>query len=190
MISSVRLARPSRATLDAFLASAEARPLSYDELGMTERPAPAGYRTLDASVEIGAGTDVFRRAAEALAAWSMLDLGWVCLYPDRPIPRDGLTVVVAARTLGAWTLNPTRIVRMIDDEDRRGFAYGTVEGHAVSGEERFLVTIDDMGAVRYRITAHSRVRLPLGRVLPPFARAVQRRFAAASMEAMRAAVPS
>ena len=37
---------------------------------------------------------------------------------------------------------PCRVVYVVDEPDRRGFAYGTLPGHAESGEELFLVRYD------------------------------------------------
>ena len=45
-------------------------------------------------------------------------------------------------------LVPCRVMYVIDQPDRRGFAYGTLPGHPVSGEEAFVVSRDADGAVR------------------------------------------
>ena len=37
---------------------------------------------------------------------------------------------------------PCRVVYVVDEPDRRGFAYGTLPGHPESGEELFLVRYD------------------------------------------------
>jgi uncharacterized protein (UPF0548 family) len=69
------------------------------------------------------------------------------------------------------------------------FAYGTLPGHAESGEERFLVEWDrTTDAVHYDILAFSRPRHPLARLGYPLTRRVQRRFARDSATAMRRAV--
>jgi uncharacterized protein (UPF0548 family) len=68
---------------------------------------------------------------------------------------------------------------------RFGFAYGTLPGHAESGEERFLVEWDRTGdAVRYDVLAFSRPRHPLARLGYPLTRRAQRRFARDSAAAM------
>ena len=185
MASVFRPVRPNRSTLDRFLARAETRPLSYAEVGMTRGPAPEGYRTRVSSRPLVA--DAFERAAEALFAWRGFDIPWVVLYPDRPVIREGLTVIVAARTLGIWTLNPARIVARWEDDGDVGFAYGTVQGHAARGEERFRVARRPNGEVRYEITAFSRLDDLLVRAAGPVSRWVQGRFAAASLAAMQTA---
>ena len=188
MRAGFRLTRPGRSDLDRALERAERSPLSYPDVGMTEGPAPEGYRVSDRSVTVGSGRDAYQRAAPAVQSWAMLDIPWVVMYPDRPVPRPGLTAMVTARSYGIWTLNPVRIVYQFEEDDRSGFAYGTVEGHAAAGEERFEVNIDDGGIVRYRLTAYSQLRHPLARLAPPLAHRIQSRFATGSLEAMEKAV--
>ena len=46
---------------------------------------------------------------------------------------------------------------MIEQPDRRGFAYGTLPGHPEIGEELFAVRFDPLsGAVHAEVTAFSR----------------------------------
>lgn len=51
---------------------------------------------------------------------------------------------------------PARVVYVVDEPNRRGFAYGTLPGHAERGEEAFLVQRGDDGAVSVVIRAFSR----------------------------------
>jgi uncharacterized protein (UPF0548 family) len=72
---------------------------------------------------------------------------------------------------------------------RFGFAYGTLPGHAESGEERFTVAWHEAdGAVWYDILAFSRPQQLLARLGYPFARRLQKRFARGSAAAMQRAV--
>jgi uncharacterized protein (UPF0548 family) len=104
-------------------------------------------------------------------------------------------VGVLGRHFGLWSLNACQIVYVIEEEAaasllrRYGFAFGTLPGHVERGEERFTVEwhrADD--SVSYEVFAFARPAHPLARVSPPFVRLVQRRFAAASLRAMAAAV--
>jgi uncharacterized protein (UPF0548 family) len=98
-------------------------------------------------------------------------------------------VAVVARSLGLWWLNACRVVYVMGEKDKFGFAYGTQPGHAESGEERFLVEWDRAdGGVWYDILAFSRPRHPLARLGYPWTRWVQRRFARDSGAAMVRAV--
>jgi uncharacterized protein (UPF0548 family) len=89
---------------------------------------------------------------------------------------------VLARAFGLWWLNACRIVYIVDEDDgsmrRFGFAYGTLPGHAESGEERFLVEWDRRdGCVWYDILAFSRPNHFLVRLAYPQARKLQKQFA-------------
>jgi uncharacterized protein (UPF0548 family) len=101
-------------------------------------------------------------------------------------------VVVFARLFGCWLLNACRIVYVVNEEGpvtRYGFAYGTLPGHAESGEERFTVEwheADD--AVWYDILAFSRPHQVLARLGYPLTRRLQKRFARDSAAAMQRAV--
>jgi uncharacterized protein (UPF0548 family) len=49
------------------------------------------------------------------------------------------------------------VVYVVDEPDRRGFAYGTLPGHAESGEEAFMVRYDPAtDQVLAEVTAFSR----------------------------------
>ena len=61
--------------------------------------------------------------------------------------------------LGWWVLSirePVRVVAVIDEPTRRGFAYGTLPGHPLSGEELFLVERRDDDSVWLTIRSISR----------------------------------
>ena len=52
---------------------------------------------------------------------------------------------------------PCRVVYVIDDTNRRGFAYGTLPGHPESGEELFAVRYDpSTDEVHAEVVAFSR----------------------------------
>jgi uncharacterized protein (UPF0548 family) len=155
-------------------------------------PAPP-HATLDHHrATLGSGGATFDRARAAVRRWDMFRLGWVELHPAAPPLRVGTTVAVVVRHLGVWSLNPCRIVRLVEERgavERFGFAYRTLPEHAVDGEEEFVVEwsrADD--AVAYDLRAWSRPRHPLARLARPLARRVQRRFARDSMRAMQRAV--
>jgi uncharacterized protein (UPF0548 family) len=70
---------------------------------------------------------------------------------------------------------PCRIVSILDEPDRWGFAYGTLPGHPEQGEEAFVVSRDSTGSVRFEIRAFSRPTSRLVALSGPLGRAVQRR---------------
>ena len=66
-----------------------------------------------------------------------------------------------------------RIVAVVDEPDRCGFAYGTLPTHPEEGEEAFLVVRYDNGAVRFDVEGVSRPRMPLARLVSPLADRLQ-----------------
>ncbi len=179
-----RVSRPDASALDRWLAAAEREPLP---------DAPTGWEVRDhSSIVLGRGERTFVRGREAIAGWEMFHFGWVEIVPPRPPIRIATTVGVLARTFGLWSLNPCRIVAVIEDHgpiERFGFVYRTLPGHAQRGEERFLVEwsrSDDR--VRYDLRARSRPGHALVWLGFPVARLIQRRFARDSRAAMRRAV--
>jgi uncharacterized protein (UPF0548 family) len=80
----------------------------------------------------------------------------------------------------------------VDDSgpiSRFGFAYGTLPGHAESGEERFSIEWDqNTNQVSYDILAFSRPNYLLARLGYPMVRRAQKRFARESAAAMLRAI--
>jgi len=114
----------------------------------------------------------------------MFDMDWLKIYPGAAPIIGGTTVAVLARHFGFWSLNPCRIVYVIDEPARFGFAYGTLVGHSEIGEERFSVELDPQtNEVWYDLYAFSRPT-PLVRLGYPLARILQKRFARCSLDAM------
>src|SRR5262245_14947922 len=184
--------KPSPSSLRQFLAAQARLDLTYAAVGSTAAAPPPGYAVDRTRVRLGAGAGVFRAAKDALERWDQFRLGWVEAYPaDTPL-RAGEVVAVVARVWGLWWVNACRVVYSVDEAgpaERFGFAYGTLPGHAESGEERFVVEWDRADdAVWYDVLAFSRPRHPLARLGYPLTRRTQRRFARDSAAVMRRAV--
>jgi uncharacterized protein (UPF0548 family) len=172
-----------------FLAAQGGRPFSYAEVGATRDGAPPGYDADHHRARLGAGSEAFERGKAALARWEMFRLGWVELcWSDAPIA-PGRAVAVLAKGWGLWWLNACRIVYVIDEPGRFGFAYGTLPDHVEMGEERFLVERDPADdSVWYDLFAFSRPHHFLTRLAYRATRGAQKRFARASLRAMQRAV--
>jgi uncharacterized protein (UPF0548 family) len=189
----ILLRKPPDARIGRFLDDQRSLPFSYPEVGASREGAPPGYPLNHHRERLGVGPQTFARAVEALRRWRMYETGWTKLcWPDAPIT-EGTVVGVLGRHFGLWSLNACRIVYVIGEEasplKRYGFAFGTLPGHVERGEERFTVEwhrADD--SVWYEVFAFARPAHPLASMGPPFVRLVQRRFAAASLRAMVAAV--
>lgn len=187
----LQLRKPSTATLARFRDRQSSLDFTYQAVGASGDSPPAGYVVDHTRVSLGHGREFFELARAALEDWRQFDLGWLSAWPPHTPIETGQVVVVLARCLGIWWLNASRIVYVIDeraDQPRFGYAYGTLPGHAESGEERFLVEMAEDGTVWYDILAFSRPRHPLARLGYPYVRRMQRRFGRQSASAMRSLV--
>ncbi|HVW00648.1 MAG TPA: DUF1990 domain-containing protein, partial [Planctomycetaceae bacterium] len=169
-------------------AEQSALPFSYPDVGATATAPPSGWDIHQTRVSLGYGPAVFAAACEALRCWTQFDLGWI-RAADRAAPlAPGEAVAVVARTCGLWSINTCRIVYVVDEPRRFGFAYGTLPSHVARGEERFLVELGAADEVTFEILAFSRPSHWLTRVGRPVMRLIQRQFARAAGEAMRRAM--
>lgn len=184
---------PSEREIAKYISSQAKLPFSYAEVGATRSSSnatgPAGY-TLDHNrVQLGHGGEIYRRAVEALKQWRQFELGWVEVTPHGVTVEEGAVVAVKARAGGVWSLNACRVVYVINEAQRFGFAYGTLPDHIELGEERFLIEWqpgDD--SVWYDILAFSRPRHLLVRAGFLYARKLQKRFARDSLKVMKSVV--
>ena len=110
-------------------------PLTYSDVGATAAEMPAGYHHVRASRRIGSGRARFEQAAAAVMRYGMLRGAGLRVDASTEVARVGADVL---GRLGPF-LAPCRVVYVIDDPNRRGFAYGSLPGHAVRGEELFAV---------------------------------------------------
>jgi uncharacterized protein (UPF0548 family) len=129
---------------------------------------------------LGEGEAAFAAAYDAVRAWRMFP-AWTRIHPLAPIEQDAVIAVVIRVVL--WWVNACRIVYVIDEPRRFGFAYGTLP-------ERFVVEWLADDSVWYDIRAFSQPRHSAARIGYPFTRALQHRFARHSADAMLAHVLS
>jgi uncharacterized protein (UPF0548 family) len=78
-----------------------------------------------------------------------------------------------------------RIVVVVDEPNRYGFAYGTLSVHHECGEEAFVVSRDGDGNVRLDIAGVLRPAPTLARIVPPLADHLQDRGVRRYLAAMR-----
>lgn len=165
----MRLIRTSQ--LDTALAGYDRQSFTYHDVGATRGQPPAGYHHSRLRRAVGHGDRDFARAAEIVRSWDMHRGSGLAVAATGPAT-EGRTVVLAVpKPLGL--LIPCRVVYVVDEPRTKGFGYGTLPGHPESGEEAFLVTIDDTGAVWLDITAFTRPGSSLVRLVGPIARGLQ-----------------
>ena len=180
------LRRPTPEQIREFLKQRESDTLSYPEVGATRDPTPPRGYSIDHNRQLlGSGRDIFEKAKDAIRQWKMFEVpGLELCYPDTPIG-VGRNVAPLAHHLGFWSLNSCRIVYVIDETERFGFAYGTLTQHVEIGEERFTVEFHpDTGEVGYDIFAFSRPGSWLIKLGYPYSRYKQKQFAVGSKAAM------
>jgi uncharacterized protein (UPF0548 family) len=126
---------------------------TYQHVGATAGELPDGYHHVRKSAVIGNGRPRFDDAAAKVMRWGMLRGAGVRVEASSEVAAVGSEVLVGFGPLRA----PCRVVYVIDEENRRGFAYGTLPGHPESGEELFAVRHEpSTGDVHAEVVAFSR----------------------------------
>jgi uncharacterized protein (UPF0548 family) len=153
------------------LSDLAALPLTYSEVGATAGPLPTGYHHVQKSAVIGRGRRRFEEAADAGMRWGMLRGAGLRVEATTEVAEVGSEVIVHLGPVRA----PCRVVYVVDEPDRRGFAYGTLPGHAESGEERFMVRYDPAThEVHAEVAAFSRHGTWWSRLGSPVTSVIQR----------------
>jgi uncharacterized protein (UPF0548 family) len=186
------LRRPDAARIAAHRAAQRELPFTYPGPGATrdDGPAPDGFAHDRHRVVVGRGASAFAAGREVIRRWDHFPGPLAVIEPAGVPIAQGEVPAIIVRTMGVYFLNAARIVYVIDEPRAFGFAYGTLPGHAESGEERFLVEWLPDDTVVYTIVAVSRPRYWMARLAKPIVRCLQRRFATRSMARVRELVDS
>lgn len=167
-----RLRRPSDEECERLLTGTARADLSYPEVGATRSgQLPRGYHHDRCSLTIGPAS-LFDAKAESLLRWRAHLGAGVNVIPGDSITSSGSDHLVLIKLAAIWIVAPVRIVYLIEEPDRRGFAYGTLSGHPESGEEAFVVERHG-DRTEFHITAFSKPANLLVRVGSPVSRAIQ-----------------
>ncbi len=154
---------------------------TYPSVGATRDSAivanpPAGYRAFERIVRIGDGAQVWARAGRAILRFGIQRASGIRV--TRPEVDDVDAPVTAGEgfelRIPPWpTRFPARVVWMREEPLVVGFAYGTLPGHAESGEEAFILERRSDESVRLTIRAFSRPPTFWWRAVDPLLRRVQ-----------------
>lgn len=161
-------------------------PFSYPEVGATRQDQlPRGYRHLERRIEAGRGRRRYLELSEQLLTWQLHAAAGLSVQVSDERARQG-SIQLATLALGPVRINTRcRVVHVIAEERRSGFAYGTLEGHPERGEERFTVELADDERVMFSLRAFSRNAWLLARLGSPVSNRVQaminRRYLAAAV---------
>jgi uncharacterized protein (UPF0548 family) len=96
------------------------------------------FRRSEASAVVGRGDAVWERAAGDVLRWRVKTASGFAVDRADPVSR-GNRVIITARVLFLTVTEPVEVVFVVEEPDRVGFAYRTLPGHPVSGEEAFIV---------------------------------------------------
>jgi uncharacterized protein (UPF0548 family) len=186
----MRLVCPARAgSIDRLLTYLSGTVVTYVDVGasLTGR-CPTGFRWDSYDTVLGHGAATFQRASFGLQHWQAHRGPAIRVWPADARVAVGTTVVVTLGTPLVALAAPCRVVEVIDEIDRWGFAYGTLPGHPEEGEEAFTVSISPDGTVRFEIAAFSRPGSPVVTLAGPIGRAAQRAGTKGYLRALRRAV--
>jgi uncharacterized protein (UPF0548 family) len=158
------------------------RRISYDAVGETcpakeaWGPARPGFRGYARTVRIGQGDDFWRTAQAELLGWGIKRRSGFTVTPP---PQDagvqeGDRYWLIAQLGRLRVREPAVVVAVTRQPDRCGFAYGTLRGHPVSGEEAFIVHRTADGTMWPTLRSLTRAPQGLWRITYPLALAAQR----------------
>ena len=133
------------------------------------------------------GADAFDRGTEAISAWSVHRGAGLEVAYDGPIA-VGTNVALCAPLPIGFVDATCRIVAVVQEATRFGFAYGTLSVHPEQGEESFVVRRDSDGTVLFEVVGVSRAVHPIARACPPVADRIQDTAVHRYLTAMRNAV--
>ena len=168
----LRLRAPTETDLAAQLERCRIDELTYRPAGISlGRETPRGLERRHWTTTLR-GNNAFERGCEALRTWTVHRGAGLILLADGPIA-VGTNVAFSAPLPIGFVDGTCRIVAVVDESDRFGFAYGTLPVHPETGEESFLVVRDRTGAVRFDVEGVSRPTQTLARVFPPVANRLQ-----------------
>jgi uncharacterized protein (UPF0548 family) len=180
-LSGIRLGRRDRAELDRLLADAQHAELSYGHPGSTLRAGspdevPDRSRSVEVSGDLAAATRTLR-------AWAPHRGINGRIHPASAPLAEGTTLLVVA-PFGPFEMAvPDRVVAVVDEPNRFGFAYGTLAGHPETGEEFFVADQISPGRLRLTVRVQAGPATLLARLATPLVTILQtaavRRYVAA-----------
>ena len=184
----LRLRRPTDDQLAELLERCRADRLSYEPVGASLDPSVtvAGLHRRRWTTALP-GVSAFDRGADALRAWAVQRGSGLVVAADGPIA-VGTNVALGVPLPVGFVDATCRIVAVVDEPNRYGFAYGTLSVHPARGEEAFVIVRDGDGGVRFDVDAVSSPRQVLARLVPPVANRLQdaavRRYLSAMVRAV------
>jgi uncharacterized protein (UPF0548 family) len=157
-------------------------PFTYEPVGATKVGRQDEYNWLEQRTTLTRRD--FDGAANDLFTWNLHSNAGLRVQASESPLIPG-TVVLMHFGLGKASLRiPCRVVYVIDEPRRRGFAYGTLPGHPESGEESFVLEQHGDGTITISITAFSRPASRMAKLGGPISRKLQQAMTARYLRAL------
>lgn len=99
----------------------------------------AAYRREEVTALVGHGESAWRGAAHDVLRWRVKTASGFRVDDLREV-RPGVRPIITAGPRGLAVREPVEVVEVVRQPDRVGFAYRTLPGHPVDGEEAFVVS--------------------------------------------------
>lgn len=147
---------------------------SYPEVGATATERPDGYHYLRRERVIGYGRSVFRASGADVLQWQIQLRSGFTVNASANVVVEGASALLGIGVGRLRLRAPVRVVYVIDEERRQGFAYGTLPGHPESGEELFCVEHRADDSVVLVIAAFSKPQSMPAKAAGPIGRVGQR----------------
>ena len=153
---------------------------TYDGAGvrLTQQVGSAGFRGYERTVLLGNGSSLWDFASTEILRWGVKTRSGFSVEGSgaglgHPVVAGDRYWLVAH--LGPLRIHePVQVVAVVDKPDRKGFAYGTLEGHPVRGEEAFVVDRHTDDSVWLTMRSLTRPATGLWRAAYPLALLAQR----------------
>ncbi len=146
--------------------------LTYCEVGQTRQPdLPAGYRTFSREAVLPPQAN-FAAVRRDLLSWVVQHRAGIRVTASRDVSPDAV-VELRLGIMRLAVVAPCRVVYVIDESDRCGFAYGTLPGHPEIGEEAFVLNRHHDATITLTITGFSRRASSLAKLAGPAGRRIQ-----------------
>jgi uncharacterized protein (UPF0548 family) len=157
--------------------------VNYVAVGDTRRDdllgtPPHGFRPIVRRVRFGAGDAGWADASHLVSTWGVQRGASFRVEPVHAASVDTVSEGDVVRLRWRWwpLAIPARVVYVVDEPRRRGFAYGSLPGHPECGEEAFLLERRDDDSVWFEVRAFSRPATLFYRLGYPALRVLQELF--------------